>query len=257
MSEALRITLCIVGLFKISNHPNKLSVKIKDLFKSTPAEVHQPTYTLYGLFSNLGCLSFYTEINWRERHCTLIADPTSQKLQHIIEMTTCQSSQIRQQFSPDRWFREDAKNYFDRNTDMIYGFWSQFTINTDVDEGTTIPNAMDLLRATDEATVNKDNTYWQRRLAYLQLHRNLQVLKRIVGRERRRRQIDRSRGRGNSSIALEIYSNALRGKTGTYVSHQMRLAKRWSLSLRKSLFLAVAYSDFAGARMYAMHTLPL
>lgn len=140
---------------------------------------------------------------------------------------------------------------------MIHGSWSQFTINTDVDEGTTIPVVMDLLRATDEATVNKCNTYWQRRLAYLQLHRNLQVLKRIVGRQRRRRQIDRSRGRGNSSIALEIYSNALQGKAGNYVAHQMRLAKRWSLSLRKSLFLAVAYSDFAETRMYAIHPMPV
>ncbi|OAA33872.1 hypothetical protein ISF_10055 [Cordyceps fumosorosea ARSEF 2679] len=167
-------------------------------------------------------------------------------------MARSERSQIAHQFSTDLWFRKDARIYFDKNVTMIHGFWSQFRINTDVDESINVPVVMQLLRATDEATMDESSPYWQRRLAYLQLHRSLQVLKRIVERQRRRRQIDRSRGKGNSSIVLEIYSSALHGKMGNYAAHQMRLAKRWSLSLRESLFLAVAYSDFAGARMCAI-----
>ncbi|KAJ6436589.1 mitochondrial chaperone BCS1 [Purpureocillium lavendulum] len=135
----------------------------------------------------------------------------------------------------------------------IHGFQSWMALEMTIDESTSISNAMVKLRVIDEMTTDGGRLPWQKRLAYLQLYRSLQILERIVERMRRRGQINSGRGQGNKTHVRQIYSDALQGKTENHVRLQKRIAKRHFLGLRNSLFLAVAYSDYAGTRMYAVN----
>ncbi|KAM4067409.1 hypothetical protein HRG_001358 [Hirsutella rhossiliensis] len=161
-------------------------------------------------------------------------------------MATIHPFQNAQQFSVGLWLRNDVT---DQVVHQAHNFWVEMTIETTPDGSTEKDHIMKSLRAIDEISTDMTKPYWQRRLAYLQLHRALEILKQIVGHKRLKRQFNRSCGKGNSSEVIELYSNALHGKSGHHVGRQMRLAKRWSLALRNSLFLAVAYSDYSGARM--------
>ena len=169
-----------------------------------------------------------------------------------LEMVISQPSYNVWQFSPQMLFRPDARTYFDRNRTLIHGVWSQLTLDTSLGESMSIPHAMAALRVVDDVTTDNARPYWQHRLAYLLLHRNLQVLEQIVERKRQRGEISYPHNRRNTAIVLEIYSNALKGKSEKHARHQVRLAKRWSLSLRSSQFLAVAYSAYAETRMYVV-----
>jgi len=164
------------------------------------------------------------------------------------KMAMAPASQNAQNFSGDLWLR---KGVTEEVTRQAHEFWTHMTLDTTPHKNTDRNPVMNNLKTVDDISTDKTKPYWQRRLAYLQLHRMLEILKQIVAHNRRQGKLDdRPPGKGNSTVVLEIYAAALHGKSLRHVDAQKRLAKRWCLALNNSLFLALSYTDHAEKVMF-------
>ncbi len=137
----------------------------------------------------------------------------------------------------EQYLRPDAVNFCNQNTGEILTFWLALKLDTSVSNEMEIPDVMVAL-ATVEAILCNTKHYWQRRLAYIQLRRILDSLEEMM-------RFQSNHKPGSSQEALRTYAKAL-GQSGVgHVAHRKRLSLRWSLCTGDSLFLAVAYSDYA------------
>ncbi|KAK2590668.1 hypothetical protein QQS21_011648 [Conoideocrella luteorostrata] len=141
--------------------------------------------------------------------------------------------------------REDLWPFFISNQEQILSFWSTLVSNTsEISTAATDKDIQNVFQTVDNIISDEKRPYWEHRLAYVQLNRVLTSLKPIINYRRQHGLFRSHRGHDNSTVMLDMYVMALEGrKPRREIARNIRLGKRWSLSIAKSLFLAVAYSN--------------
>jgi hypothetical protein len=153
--------------------------------------------------------------------------------------------------------RQDASDFFARCCSEMYAFWVPLLQKTTLPPGTTHRDARvaDGFTRLDSILVGAESTPHMIRLAYVQWARMLDVLLQIIARDRRNRLVQRSSGRGDASILIDVYLATKGGDSERWREHfgkVTRVARRWAALSGPFPLLSITYSEEAEKIMYVL-----
>ena len=105
-------------------------------------------------------------------------------------------------------------------------------------------------KAVDGAIAGNGDHPLLSRLAHVQLVRVFRSLSSVIKSERQGGLIQRSPGYGDTSVAIDLYSNAQGKVSRGQLLERKRAARRWAVLAGPSPFLLLIYSDTAEAIVY-------
>ncbi|KAB5536148.1 hypothetical protein GE09DRAFT_1249711 [Coniochaeta sp. 2T2.1] len=146
--------------------------------------------------------------------------------------------------------REDASDFFAGCSSEMYAFWVPLVQKTTLAPGTTQGDARvaDGFARLDSILGSAESTPLMIRLAYVQWARMLDRLLEIIERDRRSCLVQRTSGRGDASILIDVYLAIKGGVSGVWREHfwrVTRVARRWAALGGPFPLLLITYSEEA------------
>jgi hypothetical protein len=137
----------------------------------------------------------------------------------------------------------------------MYAFWVPLLQKTTLSPGTTHRDARvaDGFARLDSILASAESTPLMRRLAYVQWARMLEMLLQIIARDRRNCLVQRTSGRGDASILIDVYLATKGGGSEGWQEHfgrVTRVARRWAALSGLFPLLLITYSEEAENIMY-------
>ncbi|KAK3934041.1 hypothetical protein QBC46DRAFT_429375 [Diplogelasinospora grovesii] len=145
-----------------------------------------------------------------------------------------------------RLVRDEAITFFDANMENFLGDWITILEHTNLPSNTASsdPYVITVFRRLD-GTIDAGESI-RSRLAHIQLMRVFQSLERIIATERRARQIQRERGKGNATVAMNIYKSAQQPSVSRHdPKKRKQIARWWTTFAGPSPLLVIIYSEVA------------
>jgi hypothetical protein len=150
--------------------------------------------------------------------------------------------------------RQDAKTFFSQHCEELFHEWTLLLQQTTLPAHTTSRDRH-VLDAFAALNARIENGGPFSRLAYVRLTQTLASLRKIIETDRKHGRIPPQKGRGNASIAIDIYLRAagtlLPGERWRERVHtHLRICRRWAMIGGAFPLLLVSYSDQAESIMY-------
>lgn len=143
--------------------------------------------------------------------------------------------------------RYDAISFLDANLEIVLDDWITFLAHTTLPStiASSDPYVITVFRVLDGAIDGSESI--RSRLAHTQLIRVFKSLEDIIARERKGRRIPGARGKGNATLAINIYESAQeqRSISRRRLVKRKQIARWWTTFAGPSPFFLIVYTEAA------------
>lgn len=148
-----------------------------------------------------------------------------------------------------RLIRKNPKLFFAANRDEVYRFWASLLHSTTLSDDATSTQVIQTLVALEEQLGHGYPRREFSRLVNIRIAQLLQQLKQAVKEEVERGELCTTKGRGITTVAIDLYSELAAIRAREAIRHRWRISNRWSILSSGSPILPIVFADAAEAVM--------